>query len=181
MFKKVPTNQKKEVRIEPLGDSLKIYEKNNNTLLVNHTIEKGKGKYIRIKHPERELNLKQKELYDKALAGLGNDELGIIFLDQIARLMPRYTRDQFGLLLKLSSEYDTNSIETALNYCVERGIWSATDFKDTLIFNSNAKEEKQLKQAFLPIKYQLASANTRDITAYQSLIGGADNESSRRN
>jgi len=172
---------KKEVRIEPLGDSLKIYEKNNDTLLVNHTIEKGKGKYIRIKHPERELNLKQKELYDKTLAVLGNDELGIIFLDQITRLMPRYTRDQFGLLLKLSSEYDTNSIETALNYCVERGIWSATDFKDTLIFNSNAKEEKQLKQVFLPIKYQLVSANTRDITAYQSLIGGADNESSRRN
>ena len=76
---------KKEVRIEPLGDSLKIYEKNNDTLLVNHTIEKGKGKYIRIKHPERELNLKQKELYNKTLAVLGNDELGIIFLDQIAR------------------------------------------------------------------------------------------------
>ena len=95
--------------------------------------------------------------------------------------MPRYTRDQFGLLLKLSSEYDTNSIEIALNYCVERGIWSATDFKDTLIFNSNAKEEEQLQQVFLPIIYQLVSVNTRDITAYQSLIGGADNESSRPN
>ena len=164
---------KKEVRIEPSGDTLKIYEKNNDILIIQHPLEKGKGKYIRIKHPERELNLKQNALYEKALVALGNNDIGKIFLDEIARLKPRYTRDQFGLILKLSMEYEQVNIQTALSYCVERGIWSATDFKDTLIYQSSTKEAEQLKPTQLPIKYQLVSTNTRDIMAYQSLIGGA--------
>lgn len=164
---------KKEVRIEPSGDTLQIYDKNNDTMIAQHTIEKGKGKYIRIKHPERELNLKYNELYEKALASLGNSEIGKIFLDEIVRLKPRYIRDQLGLILKLSTEYEQYNIETALSYCIERGIWSATDFKDTLIYQSSTKEIEKSEQIYLPLKYQLVSANARDITAYQSLIGGA--------
>jgi transposase len=162
----------KEVRLEPSEDNLKIFEKDSDILLMNYPIEKGKGKYIGITHPERELNLKLKEVYDKSLAIFANQELGRTFIDEITRKKPRYIRDQLGLLLKLSAEYDVNAMGSALEYCIDHGIWSAPDFKDTLAYLSDDKAADKLDQARLPLKYQLADVNKRDLASYQSLIGG---------
>lgn len=163
------------------GGTLKIFGLDSDNLIATHPIEGGKGKLVRIKHPERELNLKSKDLYIKALSVLGDGEVAAKFLDEIAMLKPRYIRDQFGLILKLSAEYGKIAIEEALNYCVERGIWSATDFKDTLIFNSKAEEAPKTESNYLPSKYQFVVANVRNIKAYQTLIGGDNNESSSAN
>lgn len=87
-------------------------------------------------------------------------------------LKPRYIRDQLGILLKLQEEYSKDELSKAVDYCTERNIFSANDFKDTLEYFRQKETAPVITKVSIPIKYSLIVAQTRPIEAYASLCNG---------
>jgi hypothetical protein len=109
------------------------------------------------------------ELIEKALNGFGQDEQARSFIEHILALKPRYTRDQMSIIIHLQDTYAQDELIRAVSYCMERELFTASDFKDTLEYFS-VKQERSLVSAIrLPLKYSIVTAEKRQIDAYASL------------
>ncbi|MGI6668351.1 MAG: hypothetical protein ACOX4M_02620 [Acetivibrionales bacterium] len=70
-------------------------------------------------------------------------------------------------------QYGKDELENALNYCVERDLVSANDFRDTLAFFRVDEPKIIPKQFTLPEKYQMVKPKVRSVENYiQSGKGG---------
>jgi hypothetical protein len=52
-------------------------------------------------------------------------------VDELIRKYPRYARDQLRIMKNCAKNYDKDELQNALNYCIERDLYSANDFRDT--------------------------------------------------
>ena len=141
-------------------------------LLVKHNICRERGKLITINHSERETNTKLNILTEQVFKLLGSNIIARAYLDKIALAFPRYARDQLGLMKKVCIEYNDSEIRTALNYCVSKEIYNATEFRDTLLY-FKAEQPKAIgfKQQ-LPLQYSVVKIQTRDLDCYAGIYGG---------
>lgn len=137
-----------------------------------------KGKHIRNTHPERDRRTQHQALLDKALDGFDRDEQAEVFIDRILTLKPRYTRDQICIILRLQEKFPHDALLNAVSYCMERELFSATDFGNTLEYFSATKEEPRVSQVNLPLKYSIVNAEVRPLDTYASLSSLSEGVSS---
>lgn len=60
----------------------------------------------------------------------------------------------------------------AVSYCVERELFTATDFGDTLEYFAVKRDPPKASEVPLPLKYSLVTAERRPIDSYASLVEG---------
>ena len=102
-------------------------------------------------------------------------ELAEAYLDELIKKYPRYARDQLRIMRNCGLDYDPNELQNAINYCILRDLYSANDFRDTLVFFS-MDEPKATVQLLLPAKYQRVQAQTRSLDRYSGLGKGGWSE-----
>ena len=122
----------KEVKLMISNNSMNILDKDTDKLIIKHHIYSGKGRLIRINHPERNENKSTDEMYQKAFLVLGSSHNAKIMLDTIRKEKSRYCKDQFGVIINAAKNYDIAIIKDALKYCIQKELFSAGMFKDTL-------------------------------------------------
>jgi len=87
-----------------------------------------------------------------------------------------FTNGVRARIMKSCAEtYDKDELENALDYCVQRDLISANDFRDTLMFFRTDEVKIKPEPVELPAKYQTVQAQIRSLDSY-SAKGGEYNE-----
>lgn len=159
------------VSVEEKDDSLCISSL-EGVIIVRHRICRERGKLISIDHPAREKDAKLTKLHDEAYSLLGGDETAKNYVQAITKALPRYIRDQLGLLKKVCSENNSSDIRKALDYCIERELYSAVEFRDTLLYFKVGQPEVHDLKEQLPLKYASVTVQPADIKHYADIYGG---------
>jgi hypothetical protein len=165
----------RKARIETEGSSVKFYCLATGELLAEHEIFEGIGKKISIpRNAARYKETKYDELKSKVMANFGSSLIARSYIDQIIERFPRYIRDQLNIISKAQELYDDAELEKALMYCEERELYSANDFRDTLIYFRQEEPLASIKPIELPAKYSIVTAHERSIETYALCIPGRD-------
>ena len=165
-------DRKARIEVDEGKDTVIFYDYHSEAFLEQHRLEHGVGKSVRNNHPERDRQTRHKMLVDKALDGFGRDKQAEAFIGIMMAEKPRYTRDQLSILIKSQEQYDKQSLLQAVSYCMERELFSATDFRDTLEYFSVKQDIPKSELVMLPLKYSIVTAEKRPLDSYANLLRG---------
>ncbi len=70
-----------------------------------------------------------------------------------------------------AEKYDKNELQAALDYCIERDLFSANDFRDTLVFFRTEEPKVTSNQVSLPAKYSTVQVQIRNLNSYETTGG----------
>jgi transposase len=87
------------------------------------------------------------------------------YVDELIKKYPRYARDQLRIMKNCAQDYSRDELENAIDYCVMRDLYSANDFRDTLMF-FRGSDKIESGPVELPIRYQAVQAQTRSLDLY---------------
>jgi Mn-containing catalase len=62
--------------------------------------------------------------------------------------------------------YDKEELQDALNYCIDRDLFSANDFRDALVYFRTDEPKVTSSQVQIPLKYSMVQVQTRSIDSY---------------
>lgn len=82
-------------------------------------------------------------------------------------------KDQFVIFRKTADTYNSEEIRHAIEYCSERELYNATDFRDTLVYFQGLEPVVYTPDEFqIPPKYSQVVAEERNINNYCKIYGG---------
>lgn len=165
----------KQVKLVIKNNSLDIVDILSHEIIAHHVISNKKGELVRLNHPERNISKSAEEMYLKALKILGSTDSAKTLLDNIRKEKSRYCRDQLGVIVKVAVNYDSDTINKSIEYCVCRRLWSASMFKDTLEHISLEKDRNIVKNPLLknpsiPSKCKGVKPEVRSISEYTNAL-----------
>ena len=120
----------REVIVEVDGDQLYIRDAIDHYIITGHTLSTGKGELVKNNNHGRDTSTKLDAIQEALWKKLNSTEEAEIFLTQIRRLKPRYTRDQFALIDKILEGRGQIVVWKALNYCLTHSLFSAVEFRN---------------------------------------------------
>ncbi|MCL2398789.1 MAG: hypothetical protein FWC91_03460 [Defluviitaleaceae bacterium] len=94
------------------------------------------------------------------------------YIDRIIVKYPRYVRDQLIIIRNTQKSYEMAELQKAIDYCLERELISANDFRDTLAYFRAAEAPIEPRKVSLPTKYSLIVAQARPVNAYIQAFDG---------
>lgn len=161
------------IEVDEAAGLVRFYDHHSGEMLEEHSLARGVvGKCIRNSHPQRDKKTQYRALIDKVLEGFGQNGQAQLFIEGMMALKPRYIRDQMSMVARLQERYGRDELLRAVSYCLERELFTATDFGDTLEYFAVKQEIPKSPQAPLPLKYSLVTAEKRPLDAYASLVKG---------
>lgn len=165
----------KQVKLVIKDNSMDIVDLETGEIIAHHVVSSKRGELVKLNHPERHISKSAEEMYSKALNVLGGTDSAKTLLDNIRKERVRYVKDQLGVIVKAAPNYDFDTIEKAIEYCVSRRLWSAGMFKDTLehmsIEKSKNKSKKTvLNNASIPSKCKGVKTEIRAISEYTNAL-----------
>ncbi len=149
---------------------VKFYDAKTDELLAGHDISYSKGRFVSLpKNGERFKAVKYETLRTKVMEAFSHSDLAEQFVHRIIELYPRYIRDQLSIISKCQERFKKSEMERALEYCIERELYSANDLRDTLEYFRQAEPLPVLKALELPVKYSVVRAEIRPLSAYTAI------------
>jgi transposase len=141
-------------------------EKTGEFFATHHIEYATKGKKISLpKNIARFAKTKHDDLKVIVLALYKNVDMADAYMDELINKYPRYARDQLRIMKKCANDYNDVELQNALDYCILRDLYSANDFRDTLMF-FRADEPKANQQVLLPPRYLVVQAQKRNLELY---------------
>ena len=116
------------IEAEEEAGTVRFFDQESDELLQTHTLSLGVGKLVRTSHADRPRHQKLIELRRQVLQGFGDTELSERFVEGILQRKPRYAKDQMSWLIRLQRQSTPEELDTAVAYCLERGLSGASDF-----------------------------------------------------
>ncbi len=165
----------RKVRIEPNHEegTVRFYDIKTDELLAEHEIAHGVGKLVG-KRTEKKPGGKTGEvLKSKVLLGFSEIPDLPSYVELVLEKYNRYVLPQLRVFHGVQEQYSKTALAEALEYCLEHDLYSANDYRDTLVFLAQPKPEKPEARGELPAKYSSVQAQTRSISVYGQLTGGA--------
>jgi len=92
------------------------------------------------------------------------------YIDKLIEKYPRYARDQLRIMKNCAETYDKEELQNALDYCIDRDLFSANDFRDALVF-FRMEPKIESNQVLLPVKYSTIQAQIRNLDSYTAKGG----------
>lgn len=175
-------NKVKQVYVEEADNELIIKETENRKIIAQHKIESGKGQLVQDTNHLRD-RTKGIDTYIETVASYFSDyDKAMNYLQAIRTRLPRYTRDQLQMIVNAMKNEEQKQIDLALEECIKRGFYSATEFIDIVQYlnrqrqsnsYSNVAENDEIK----PIHPWSESAlqtniQKRDIQEYLAVMEG---------
>lgn len=165
----------REVELKVNNGYLEVLDIETKELIIIRKISTKKGVIVP-NRVERDYSHKIDELRKQALAMLGKGDKGTCFLDRIKQEKPRYIRDQLQLIIKEAEKYSELIIAQALDYCVQKELWSAVEFRNILEYLEQLSQDIDAPDIIdadaIPSEYQIKT-EVRDIKAYTALYEGS--------
>lgn len=173
----------KEVDIEVNHEGqLIIRDPAEDSIIAEHRISIEKGKLIQDSQHVRDWTKGIAAYMETVASHFDNEELANDFLQEIYQRYPRYIRDQLGLILKAVESVENVISSEALEECVKKKIYSATEFSDVIRFiqrqhqsNLNRKEANKEVKPIYGVDASLfkTKPETRELDQYIELLKGA--------
>jgi len=159
--------RKARIVLDEQGENVSFYDAKTGELLAEHTVDKGVGRLVRLKrNTGRGAGKMANLLKDKILAALDGFDDAKIYVEWLIEKYPRYVRDQLRIMYQCVTGYSREELKKALDYCVERDLISANDFRDTLVFFRQDEPKIIPTPVVLPVKYQTVAPKIRNIADY---------------
>lgn len=162
--------RKARIETDEVAGTVRFFDSETSELLEQLPLTNGVGKSVRNNHPQRDRSSKHQDMLDKALAGFGENQQAHAFIENMLSLKPRYTRDQLSIVLKLQEKYSLDELIYGIDYCTQRSLFTATDYKDTLEYFAVKPETPKADKIKLPVKYSVVTADKRPLDVYSSMI-----------
>ena len=175
-------NKQKDVYISTKDGYLYIYASENGLLIAKHKISNGKGQLIQDTQHTRDRSKGIDALLETVASYFDEYELAKSYLVKIRTKYPRYVRDQFQMIIRTIKRTDQQVIiNEALNACVQKKLFSATDFVDMVRYIERqrqvyiTKNDKQRNVPIKPLNVQhesifYISTQQRDIDEYLTVL-----------
>jgi transposase len=164
-----------EVALEIKGDRLIISNLFGDYVIAEHTLSKSKGELISNNNHRRDTSTKLDTIQDTLLNKFSGSEQAGVFLTQIRRLKPRYTRDQFTLIGKTLDRHSPVTIKKALDYCITHSLFSAVEFKNAAQYFEGKTEMEHQDQNVIIFNTAAAVSKKRGLSEYARALEGGDN------
>ena len=170
------------VIIEATSDQqLLIREEKESPVIAKHLISLEKGKLVQETSHKRDRS-KGISAYQKSLSSKFKDrEKALYYLNRIHQRFPRYIRDQLQIISRVV-ESDPELMNEVLEECLHQEVYSATEFRDMMIYKKKEKQKKPStlnRNDFKPLKGRDDSlleekTYTRNVQEYVALLEGGD-------
>ena len=166
----------REARIE-LDDpktNIRFYDTKTGELLAEHAVAAGIGQLVRIpRNAERFKFTRYLTLERDLLTQLTELNQAERYIKMLVDKYPRYAGDQLRIIRQCTQAYSMDELSRAFNYCIERDLISANDFRDTLVFFRQDEPKLTPNSVSLPEKYQAVRPKVRSLSVYsRSLEAG---------
>ena len=120
------------VRTEVTDDNRLIIYNADNHKIATHKVYLGKGKTIGGNNYKRDLSSGIDQLIDELSGQFTNPDQAKEYFLQIRKDKPRYIRDQLQHIKKLTGIFDMEAMNQAMNLCIEKKIYRATDWESVV-------------------------------------------------
>jgi hypothetical protein len=94
------------------------------------------------------------------------------YVGRILEKFPRSNKEQLAIIGKLQGQYTETELAKAVEYCVDRDLYSADEFRATLMFLRKEEPAQPPGVAKLPEKYSMVQAQERPLSDYSRALGG---------
>lgn len=170
-------NPGKEVKLILKDTKMDIVDIETGELIVSHHISTKQGELIKIIHPERDIHSSVDEVYERAFTILGKTSNAKMLLDNIRKEKARYCKDQLVVIINVAPSFESDIITRAVEYCVNRSLWSAGMFKETLEYlaikdNIQINKKPVLDNVSIPSKYKGLKPEVRNVSEYSDALKG---------
>jgi len=120
------------VAVQIQGGELVISSPGDISEICRHALPVGRGiKVINTDH-KRDKTAAVQEMVSQTAELFAHREKAVQWLEKIRDEKPRYTRDQLAIIRESVGKSDEQTVSLALDYCLEKGIYSASDFRSIL-------------------------------------------------
>ena len=156
------------VRTEVTDDNRLIIYDAENKKIATHSIYSGKGKTVGGSNYMRDVSSRIDQLIDELSGQFTNPDQAKEYFLQIRKDKPRYIRDQLQYIKKLTGIYDMEAMNQAMNLCIEKKIYRATDWESVVKrIVSQRSQETTLSQ---PIEIKTINQTSHKIIPNKSNI-----------
>ena len=153
--------------VDDAGMAVSFFDAKTGELLAQHQVETGIGKMVKLpKNAERFKDCDYSFFKGALLTALAGIDRAATYVELIIEKYPRYARDQLRIMQKCAAAYSADELKKAFDYCFERDLISANDFRDTLVFFRQDEPKITPKPVTLPPKYQAVQPKIRNIAKY---------------
>jgi len=161
------------ITLDEQAGTVTFCDKETGELFASHNIAYGViGKKVSIpKNADRFAYTNYDDLKNKVLSALDGVRFASEYIDELIKKYPRYARDQLRIMKSCAEMYDKDELQNALDYCVARDLFSANDFRDTLIFFRCDETKITPAPVELPAKYQTVQVQIRSLDSYAAKGG----------
>jgi hypothetical protein len=121
-----------QVAIQLLGEELVISCPEDNSEICRHVLPAGRGIKVLNTDHKRDKADSVREMIGTVAGLFGQQEKALRWLEKVRDEKPRYTRDQLAIITGALENSDSHTVALALDYCMEKGIYNATDFRSIL-------------------------------------------------
>jgi transposase len=147
--------------------SVSFFDAKTSELLAEHRVETGVGRLVKLpKNASRFKESDYSSIKGPLLTALAGLDRASEYVELIIEKYPRYARDQLRIMQKCVAVYSLDELKKAFEYCFERDLISANDFRDTLVFFRQDEPKITPKPVALPPKYQAVQPKIRNIARY---------------
>ena len=161
----------RQVSLTVQDGMLEIRDAIDGFLIQEHPLSSNKGELILNNNDRRDTSRSIDEIEKSLFLSLGETETAGHFLQEVRRLKPRYVRDQFRLITKTIKHHTDETISNALEYCITKGFFSATDFRDVVTYFAQNAPSEENERAFnmtcLQIQHAGSEVKKRPLSEYE--------------
>lgn len=129
-------------------DGTLVIKTMDGELLAKHLIAAGRGENIVNNNHQRDNSASIEKLSNQAKSMFTNQSGADIFVTKLRERYPRYIRDQLTVILNCLAKYTQQDNDKALDMCLDKGLFSANDFKSILSQSTpipESSEEVEIK------------------------------------
>ncbi|MFD2046391.1 IS21 family transposase [Ornithinibacillus salinisoli] len=172
----------KEVYLTVVNDEKLIICSPDGEILAKHQISIEKGKLIQDRKHQRDRTKGIDAFINSVATYFDNQELAHEFISRLREKNPRYIRDQLQLILNSIKTNHSMIINSALDECIHRNLYSGTDFSDIIGYlkrqrplhiteNDNAEQLK--RPTTMTSNWVMdTNASKREMDKYYSILEG---------
>lgn len=150
------------VAVQVQGGELVISCPGDLSEICRHVLPAGRGvKVINTDH-KRDKTAAVQEMVSQTAELFVHREKAVQWLEKIRDEKPRYTRDQLAIIREAVGKSDGGTVSLALDYCLEKAIYSASDFRSILELQKPAAKAEPKTAMLNPLNGKVPdSANIR--------------------
>ncbi|MED4019180.1 IS21 family transposase [Sutcliffiella cohnii] len=172
-------NKREKVCVKETEDKqLIVYIPETGEIIAKHSIPDGKGLLIKDRKHSRDRNKGVDAFIETVALKFEDKELAYQYINKVREKYPRYIKDQLQIILRDTKETSSGLLAKALEECVKRRLYSATDFSDIVAYLKRQRplhdttEDKEIK----PVNHSgwvlETEAYKRKLDTYTELMEG---------